>query len=160
MLDISGPVTSVQCSFTARPNCSLSPEQTLVVFCTITLVTFLISIAFVIIGAWPILLFSGMELLALGYCFYHVLCHASDYERLTIDDEKVIVETHEPDQDQRIELSSYWSKIVLDCLPNGYCRHLILRSHGREVEFGRYISSEERLDLARLLKTRLGGFLS
>lgn len=160
MLDISGPVTSVHCSFTARPNCSLSPEQTLVVFCTITLVTFLISIAFVIIGAWPILLFSGMELLALGYCFYHVLCHASDYERLTIDDEKVIVETHEPDQDQRIELSSYWSKIVLDCLPNGYCRHLILRSHGREVEFGRYISSEERLDLARLLKTRLGGFLS
>ncbi len=160
MLDISGAVSSVHCSITARPNCSLSPKQTLVVFCTISLVTLLFAIAFVLIGAWPILLFSGIEMLALGYCFYHVLCHASDYERLTINDDKVIVETHEPDQDQHIELSGYWLRIVLDCLPNGYCQHLILRSHGREIEFGRYITSEERLDLARLLKTRLGGFLS
>ena len=160
MLDISGAISSVHCSITARPNCSLTPKQTLLVFCIICLVTFLLALGFVIIGAWPILLFSSMELLAIGYCFYHTLRHASDYERLTIDDDKVVVETHEPGHDQRFELSGYWSRVVLDCLPNGYCRHLILRSHGREIEFGRYISSEERLDLARLLKPRLGGFLS
>lgn len=160
MLNISGAISSVHCSITARPNCSLTPKQTLVVFCIIAILTLLLAIAFVIIGAWPILLFSVMELVALAYCFEHILRHASDYERLTIDADTVIVETHEPDHDERFELNGYWLRIVLDCLPNGYCRHLILKSHGREIEFGRYISSEERLNLARLLKPRLGGFLS
>lgn len=160
MLDISGAVSSVHCSITARPNCSLSLKGTLCVFFLISLVTFILAIGFLLIGAWPILLFSGAELLAIGYCFYDVVRHASDYERLTLDDDKVVIETHESGKDKRLELSGYWLRIVLDCLPNGYCRHLILRSHGRDVEFGRYISSDERLNLARLLKPRLGGFLS
>jgi uncharacterized membrane protein len=160
MVDVCGSASSVHYSITARPNCSLSPAGTLCVLFVIALTSLLIACSFALIGAWPVLPFAGAELLALGFCFYHFWRHANDFERLTMDDDKVIVETHEPGRDRRIELNSYWARVVLDCMPDGYCRRLALCSHGREVEFGRHLSSEERLDLARQLKPRLGGFLS
>lgn len=160
MVDISDVASSVHYSITARPNCSLSPADTLCVFSIIALITLIFSFGFVLIGAWPVLPFAGAELLALGYCFNHIWRHAGDFERLTIDDDKVIVETHEPGHDKRIELSGYWARLVLDCVPDGYCRRLALRSHGREVEFGHHMTSEERLSLALQLKPRLGGYKS
>lgn len=160
MVDISGTAASVHYSITARPNCSLSSVGTLSVFSIITLITLFFSLAFVLKGAWPVLPFAGTELLTLGFCFYHVRRHTSDFERLTIDDDKVIVETHEPGHDKRIELNSYWARLVLDCMPDGHCRRLTLLSHGREVEFGRHMTSEERLSLALQLKPRLGGYRS
>ena len=160
MVDICGTASSVHYSVTARPNCSLSPAGTLCVFSIIVLISLSLSFSFLLIGAWPVLPFTVTELFALGYCFYHVLRHSEDFERLNMDDDKVTVETHELGQDKRTELSGYWAKIVLDCMPDGYCRRLALRSHGREVEFGRHMTSEERLQLVDQLKPRLGGFVS
>lgn len=160
MVDISGTTSSVLYSVTARPNCSLSLVGTLCVFSIIALISLILTFVFVLIGAWPVLPFAGAELVALGYSFYHVLHHASDFERLTIDDDKIIVEMHELGLDKRIELSGYWARVVLDCMPDGYCQRLALRSHGREIEFGRHMTSEERLKLAQQLKPRLGGFMS
>lgn len=160
MVDISGSASSEHYSITARPNNSLSPMATLCVFSIISLITLIFSLGFVLIGAWPVLPFAGTELLALGLGFYHIWRHTGDFERLTMDDDKVIVETHEPGRDKRVELSGYWARVVLDCMPDGYCRRLALRSHGREVEFGRHMTSEERLSLALQLKPRLGGYMS
>jgi len=160
MVDICGTASSERYSVTARPNCSLSPTGTLYVFSIIALISLSLSFSLLFIGAWPILLFAVPEIIALGYCFYDVLRHSGDFERLTMDNDKVIVEIHELTQDKRIELSGYWARMVIDCMPDGYCRRLALRSHGREVEFGRLMTSEERLKLADQLKTRLGGFMS
>lgn len=158
MVDIRGTTSPVHYSVTARPNCSLSPEGTLRVYLVIVLVSLSFSFVFMLIGAWPVLFFCGAELLALGYCFYHVLLHAGDFEQLTIDDDKVVVEIHELGRDSRIELNSYWTRMVLDCMPDGYCRWLALRSSGREVKFGRHLTSEERLKVAGQLRPMLGGF--
>lgn len=62
----------------------MSPTGTLYVCTLISLVTFILAIGFLLHGAWPILLFSGAELLAIGYHFFDVVRHASDYERLTL----------------------------------------------------------------------------
>lgn len=160
MVDISGTTSPMHYCVTARPNCSLSPSGTLCAYSIIVLISLCFSCIFVFIGAWPVLLFAGIELSALGYCFYHVLCHAGDYEQLTIDDDKVIVKIHEQGQDQRVELSGYWTRMVLECMPDGYCRWLALRSSGREVEFGRHLTSEQRLQVANQLRPMLGGYLT
>ena len=160
MVDIWGTTSSLHYCVTARPNCSLSPTGTLCAFSIIVLISLCLSFGFVLIGAWPVLFFSGAELFALGYCFYHVLRHAGYFEQLTIDDDKVVVEVHELGLDKRVELSGYWTRLVLDCMPDGYCRWLALRSSGREVEFGRHMTSEERLELASQLRPRLGGFMT
>jgi uncharacterized membrane protein len=160
MVDIWGTTSSVHYCVTARPNCSLSPSGTLRAFIIIVLISLSFSFGFMLIGAWPVLFFSGAELFALGYCFYYVLLHGGDFEKLTIDDDKVIVDIHEPGHDSHIELSGYWTRLVLDCMPDGYCRWLALRSSDREIKFGRFMTSEERLELAHQLQPRLGGYMT
>ncbi|HEY3327080.1 MAG TPA: DUF2244 domain-containing protein [Novimethylophilus sp.] len=160
MVDVSGSASSVRYSITGRPNCSLSPAGSLCIFFLISLFTLGIAFGFFLIGAWLVLPFTGAELLVLYFCLHLVWRHADDYERLTIDHDKVLVEKHAPGSDICVELNGYWARVTLDCMPDGYCRRLALRSHGKEIEFGRHLSSEERLDVGRLLKSRLGGFLT
>lgn len=160
MVDVSGSTSSVHYSIIARPNCSLSPAGTLCVFSSIAMLTLGSALGFALIGAWPVLPFAGAELIALYAGFHYFWRHAGDYERLSIDDDRVVVDTHEPGRDRHVELSGYWAQVVLDRMPDGYCRRLALRSHGREVEFGRLLNSEERLVVGRQLKSRLGSFLT
>ncbi|MGJ0535108.1 MAG: DUF2244 domain-containing protein [Methylocystis sp.] len=156
MVDVCGSTSSVHYSITARPNCSLSPAGTLCAFFIITFVTLTIASGFTLLGAWPVLPFAGIELLILWLCFRHIWRHVHDYERLTIDDHKVIVEKHDPKCDSHIELNGYWAQVVMEYMPDGECRRLALRSHGKEIEFGRLLNSEERLNLGRQLQSRLG----
>lgn len=160
MVDVVGTAASQHYRITARPNCSLSPAATLCVFSSIALITLLLSLVCVILGAWPVLPFAGAELLALWFCLRQIRRHADDYECLTLDDDKIVLDTHMPGQDRHAELSSYWARVVMDCLPDGSCARLALRSHGREFEFGRLLSCDERLALGQQLSTRLGGGLS
>lgn len=158
MVDVSGSTSSVHYSITARPNCSLSPAGTLCAFFIIAFATLTIAIGFTLLGAWPILPFAGLELLILWLCFRHVWRHVHDYERLTIDDHMVIVEKHDLACDSHIELNGYWARVVMEVMPDGDCRRLALRSHGKEIEFGRLLNNEERLDLGRVLQSRLGPY--
>jgi uncharacterized membrane protein len=156
MVDVSGTTSSAHYSITARPNCSLSAASTLCVFSLIALVTLGISLGFALLGAWLVLPFAGLELLVLWLCFRHVWHHVHDFERLVIDNDKVIVDMHDPQSDSHFELNSCWAQVVMDMLPDGECRRLALRSHGKEIEFGRLLNSRERLDLGLNLKARLG----
>lgn len=156
MVDVSGTTSSAHYSITARPNCSLSAASTLCVFSIIAFVTLGISLSFALLGAWLVLPFAGIELVVLWLCFRHVWRHVHDFERLVIDNDKVIVDMHDPQSDCHIELNSYWAQVVMDMLPDGECRRLALRSHGKEIEFGRLLNSRERLDLGLNLKARLG----
>ena len=158
MVDVRGTASSGHYSITARPNCSISPARCLFAFSTISLIALGISVGFALIGAWPVLPFTGIELVALFYAFKFVLLHAGDYERLTIHGDKVVVELHESGHDNQVELNSYWAQVVMECMPDGNCRRLALRSHGREIEFGHHLNSEERLLIGRELKSRLDGF--
>lgn len=147
-------------SITGRPNCSLSPAASRRVFLVIALFTLAIAFAFFLMGAWLVLPFAGAELMALYFCLRYIWQHNEDYERLTVDDDKVVVEKHQPGHDEQIELNSYWAHVVIEQQADGSCRRLALRSHGKEIEFGRHLSSEERLNIGHLLKTHLGGYLS
>lgn len=160
MVDVCGSTSSVHYSITGRPNCSLSPAGSRCVFLFIAFVTLSVAFGFFLIGAWPVLPFAGAELAVLYGCLRYIWMHASDYERLTIDENKVLVEKHASGLDWQVELNGYWARVILDCQPNGYCRRLALRSHGKEIEFGWFLSSEERLNVGHLLKSRLGGFIS
>lgn len=160
MVDIRGTRSPPHYSVTARPNCSLSPSSTLRAFLIIVLISLSFSFVFAFMGAWPVLLFAAAELLVLGYCFYHVLQHAGDFEQLTIDDDKLIVDVHELGHDSHVELSGYWTRLVLDYMPDGDCLWLKFRSSGREIKFGRHMTSDERLELARQLKPMLGGYMA
>ena len=140
--------------FTARRNNSLSSSGRLLVFGFILTVSLGIAAGLSLtLGAWPILPFAGLEM-ALLYCaFRYVERHAGDYERITIRDCSVAIDVHEGPNVTRLELNRYWARVVCDA---GGSR-LALRSHGREIEVGRHLCEEKRLEWASELRRELRG---
>jgi uncharacterized membrane protein len=147
--------SDVDFSITARPNCSLSLHQRLGVFTAIASFSLCVATGFTLAGAWLVFPFAGLELLALGAAFYIVHCHSGDYERLTIAGDNLAVEKRIYKKISRVVFHRYWARVVLRESPDGD-RQLWLRSHGREVEFGRYLNNDARLILAKQLKRRTG----
>jgi uncharacterized membrane protein len=138
--------------YTARRNNSLSSSGRRLVFAFILTVSFGIAAAFSLaVGAWPILPFAGIEMVVLYVAFRYVDRHAADYERITIRGDSVAVEVREGTRIAHFELNRYWAQVV--CEHEG--AHLALRSHGREIEVGRHLCDEQRLEMARGLAREL-----
>ena len=138
--------------YTARRNNSLSSAGRRFVFAFILTVSFGIAGAFsLVFGAWPILPFAGIEMAVLYVAFRHIDRHAADYERITIRGDSVAVEVREGTRIAHFELNRYWAQVV--CEHEG--AHLALRSHGREIEVGRHLCDEQRLEMARGLAREL-----
>ena len=140
----------------ARPNKSLSATGMVKVVAVIASISLIIAIGFGLLGAWLVLPFAGLEVLALAYAFYYINCHASDYESITIDGDRLAVEKRSYKNTSQVVFNRYWARVSLRELPSGD-QSLLLRSHGKEVEFGRhFLNNEQRLALAQQLKTRVG----
>ncbi len=140
---------------TARPNCSLPLSGKVKLVAWLATPPLIISIAFCVAGAWMVFPFAGLELLAVAYAFYIIHCHAGDYESITIDGDHLAVEHCDFRHVSQTEFHRYWVHVVLRMAPGGE-HHLWLRSHGKEVEIGRYMNNEQRLALARQLQKRTG----
>ena len=144
----------------ARPNNSLSPDDSIKLLAVMATVAFLIAIGFASIGAWLVLPFAGLEILAFAYAFYTIYLHADDFESITIEEDRVVVEKRNYKESTKTVFQRYWAQVnVRDVLTikgsNGKSA-LFISSHGNEVEFGRnFISDEQRTLLARDLRQKL-----
>jgi uncharacterized membrane protein len=135
----------------ARRNNSLSSTGRLVAFALIFIVSIGIAAAFATFGAWLILPFAGLEMLVLFFAFRYMEHHAADYELIEIDGDTVKVEWVSAGTRNGGAFNRHWARVVA----NADGSRLALRSHGRELEIGRYMNDEQRLDLARALRRRL-----
>ncbi|MEF8700793.1 MAG: DUF2244 domain-containing protein [Candidatus Accumulibacter sp. UW25] len=140
---------------TARPN-SVSGRSglrvsmwVLIPACTIA------GTAFLFLGAWPVSVFMGLHIALLAAAFRHVERHSGDFERLLLDGDRLIVDTHTLDQDEHMEFNSHWVQVALRSTAVGGGNTLALRSHGKEVIFGRLLSDAERMAVSRELGRRL-----
>ena len=109
-----------------------------------------------VMGAWMVMPFSLLEIAGLGWAFHYLDCHAQDYEKLTIDGDRVILERRDYRDLMTVELNRAWAHPALHCArPRRGCR-LALRVHGKDFEFGRFLNDEQRISLAEQLQTKLG----
>ena len=139
-----------------RPNCSLSAAGRLLFFCVMLLFSAVIAGGFALLGAWLILPFAGLEVLALGLAIYYIGCHANDYERIVISGSSMIVEVRNHKIVHRTEFQRYWVQtVVLPASGHGKCR-VWVRERGREMELGRFADDEGRMALARQIREQTG----
>ena len=140
---------------TFKPNSALSAVNKQKVVILLTLIPCVIGFAFYLLGAWLVLPFVGIEIVALAYAFYYVNRHETDYESISIDGDSLVVERCVADKVTQQVVNPYWVKVVQEELSNGEL-HLYLKSHGEEIEVGRYLTRKQRELLARQLKQRTG----
>ena len=140
----------------ARPNSSLTAKGRAYAVIIIASISLVVAIAFSLIGAWFVLPFAGLELIGIGYAFYYIHCHSQDFESIVILGDQVSVEKKSYKVVSLMVFNRYWAKVLLRDTPSGD-QLLSLRSHGKEVGFGQaYMTNDQRLDLAKQLKERVG----
>ena len=140
---------------TFKPNSALSAVSKQRVVILLSVIPCVIGIAFCFLGAWLVLPFVGLEIVALAYAFYYVNRHEADYESISIDGDSLLVERCVGEDVSQQVINPYWVKVVQHELPNGEL-HLFLQSHGKEIEIGRYLTRKQRELLVGQLRQRTG----
>lgn len=145
-------ITFAETQITVRPNNSLSPLNGLKLLVALASLALVVAFGFVHIGAWLVLPFAGLELVAFAVAFYYLKLHADDFESITILDDVVVIEQHAYNKSKKTEFQRYWARVNLRQQADGVSG-LFIGSHGKEVEFGRgYISEQQRVSLAKQLR--------
>lgn len=149
----------MDCKIVARPNSSLSPENSLKLMVVLAIIAFVVALGFTHIGAWLVLPFAGLELAAFAYAFHYIYRHSSDFESIAIEDDKIIVEKRNFKETSTTEFQRYWTQVqVRDVANKGLISKngLFISSRGKELEFGKYfLDDEQRITLASELKQKL-----
>ena len=140
-------------SLFAKRNCSLEWAERWRAFWLIASISVIIAGAFAAFGAWLILPFAGLEIGALYLAFRLLDRRASDYERLTIDGDRLVVEQKRQGRVTRFEGNRLWAQVVVRRQSERV--ELALRYRGREIEFGTFLSDEARSSAARSLQEQL-----
>lgn len=139
----------------AKPNNSLSEKGFLWLFAAIASIATIVALGVSISGAWFVLPFAGLEVLAFAYAFHHVMLHYGDFERVSLKGNQLIIEKRNCNHSEKIIFERYWAKVTLRTGNNGNYS-IFIGSHGKEVEFGsRYMDNDQRLTVAKKLKQQL-----
>ena len=140
---------------TVMPNNSLSVKNTIRLVMGLAIMSMLVGVGFALAGAWMVLPFAGLEIVAIAYAFYIIHLHSADFESITILDDDVIVEKNGYKTSSIAKFQRYWARVSVRKQSNGK-EALFIGSHGKEVEFGkRFINDEQRALLASQLKQKL-----
>lgn len=140
-------------NLTVRRNCSISPRDLSRLFGAVVFVSFGIAAGFACVGAWMILPFAGLEMLALAAAFCVNGRHATDYERIALAEGRLVVEQRDVERLAHHEFNPAWVRVSESRLGMQY--RLLLRSHGTEFEIGRHLSPPQRVSLGKRLRARL-----
>lgn len=135
-----------------KHNNSLAPRDACFLFGAITLIAFAVSLGVARAGAWPVLPFAGLEILAFGCAFYYVYLHAGDFECITINENEVVVEKHQCKSSEVTTFQRYWVRAMIKTKPDG-SQGIFIGSHGKDIEFGgRFVTDDQRVELLKKIK--------
>ncbi len=90
-----------------------------------------IAVMFYSQGAWLVLPFAGIELLAIAAGFYACIRHNNDYELVEIDDTRIHVKRCIAKREQNFSFQTYWTKVLLEISKGWYPSKLWVKSKGQ-----------------------------
>ncbi len=149
--------TSTAGSFKAvlTPHRSLSRAGFLILMIAIGLVSFFVGFAFLWNGAWPVLGFFGLDVAIIYWAFRANYRSAHEAETIEVTPETVRLTRSTPDgTETSIDFNTYWVRVAVDERRNGRTA-LRFVSHGQSCHFGRFLTDDERRELADILANEL-----
>lgn len=137
-----------------RRNCSVTPQQLLWMFVSLSGVSLVVAGFFWSQGATLVLPFTAIELVAVGAAFVLSGRHATDRERISLSDGRLVVEQESAGRTLRCEFARHVVRV--ESLVGGD-QLIEVRGDGRSVRVGRYLRSDLRPALAREIRLALKG---
>ena len=147
--------------FDLIPHCSLSVRGALVFFGSVCLVTFGVAGAATLMGYWPVLPFAGAEMLLLGWALRSNMQRRFERESIHVTETEIVIEHRSLGAGHatpcRIVFPRHWARVKIrrPKSPLHRCQ-LVIESHGRAREVGKFLTEEERRHLAADLRLLIG----
>ncbi len=137
------------------PHRSLGPTGFLALMAVLSACSFTIGLVFYLSGAWPVVGFLGLDVLIVYVAFRLNYRAARAYETVRLTPEALeIAKVDAHGRRRSATLQPYWLAVDMDDPPRRDSR-LTLRTHGRRLEIGGFLTPDEKLDLARALRRAL-----
>jgi uncharacterized membrane protein len=143
--------------FEIAPHCSLTPRAAILFFGSVCLATFGVAGVATAMGYWPVLPFAGAEMALLGWALKTSMDRRFERESIRVTDANVVIE-YSRGTPRRVEFPRHWARVKIRRPKSPLHRgHLVIESHGRAYEVGKFLSEEERRQLAAHLGRVIGG---
>jgi uncharacterized membrane protein len=139
-----------------QPHRSLSPRGFWLLMTVISTICFSAGMAFMALGAWPVFGFLGLDVLAIYIAFRLNYRRARLFETVRLLADALEVRRVHPNG--RVEawtLAPNWLSVEVEGFQGSNRGAVRLRSHGRELRIGRFLSPDERQGLAAALRAAL-----
>ncbi|MEL7546665.1 MAG: DUF2244 domain-containing protein [Pseudomonadota bacterium] len=134
------------------PNRSLSPTAFVLIMLAIAILSFIAGIAFLAMGAFPVIGFFGLDALAIWVAFRASFRSQRQETRIRITAEALDLYHIQPGRPDRHEtLPTAFARVDLQREGN-QPSELHVSHAGRTFVIGRFLAPDERVDLAKALK--------
>ncbi len=138
------------------PHCSLSVRGAVVFFGVLCFGTFAVAGFATSLGYWPVLPFAGAEMLLLGWALKTNMARRFQRESIEISETEVAIE-HTGTTPRRVVFPRHWARVKIRRPKSPLHRgQLVIESHGRGLEVGKFLTEEERRQLAAELRLLIG----
>lgn len=145
-------------SLVLTPHRSATWADNLRLFAAVALLAVPIAVGWALAGYWVILPLCGLELVALLIGLYIASHSLLAREVVTVDEESITIEAGRRRVERRFELRRHWARVGLEAgRGKSHPQRLIVRSHGRAVELGRFLTEDERERAAARLRALIAG---
>src|SRR3954470_7298580 len=145
--------------FSARltPHRSLNRTGFLVLMGFLSVVSFATGIAFLLMGAWPVFGFLGLDILVIYWAFRVNFRRAAATEEITVTPSELRVRrvSHRGHVAERT-LNPLWTQLARDSHEEVGLQHLFLVSRGRKLPVAGLLSPPERESFAAALSAAIG----
>lgn len=122
---------------------------------TFALVAALIGAYMLMLGAWPVLPFLGLEIAVVAAVFLILQRRARFYDLVEAKGDDVCLYQRGRHGETSGKLNRYWTQVRLAAGGHWYPSRLLVGSHGRYVEIGTALTEEDRIKTAKALQRAL-----
>jgi len=137
------------------PHRSLSAVGFWLVMAAVSAASFAAGVVFLVIGAWPVLGFLGLDVALVYLAFRASYRGANTHESVRLTPDELTVRRMLPSGQSRVwTFQPYWVRLSLDDPPS-HASQLTIASHGRSVVVGSFLAPGERVQFADALRVAL-----
>ena len=138
--------------WTLKRNCSITPRQLAGFYASLCTVSLLLGGFFTLQGAWYVLIFSLLELSAVGAAFLYYARHACYREYFVLDQDCLMVELIESEKSRQFRFDVRLLRVAPPGQQYGLVR---LEAAGTRLEVGRFLTQFRRRQFALELQHAL-----
>lgn len=156
MSESTTPVTTpAHFSAVLLPHRSLGRKGFLVLMIVVSVLSFFTGMAFLMLGAWPVMGFFGLDVLLIYLAFRLNYRAGRLYETVELkEDELRVTRVFPSGRAQSWSFNPYWVRLELEESETS-ANKLSVRSHGRVLLFANFLSNAEKRSFADALGAAL-----